>query len=163
MPDPTLHQSFQPFPNLDAQFVEQEGNLAPAAAQLLISLWLKSGGKFSQVPNGVFIQQNPTTAGAPLTAYDVVTGATIGVLALANASGPPPEIQTPVVSPFIFTTTKVGTLVVFSGKVEIRRTPSLVWHNVSLVGGPVPMLVNDIIRVSWFNLDPPEIVFFPSG
>jgi hypothetical protein len=140
----------QPFPDLGAEFVDENRFLARPWYRLLISLWKRTGGGFLNSSNSVYIGQAPVGSGAPLAAYDSNTGKLIGMLFLNLIS-----------NPFTFTAGGDGTLIVFGGKTEISRDLGATFYPTSLVGGAIPVLIKDKIRITWFGAVAPQTVFLP--
>jgi len=74
------------------------------------------------------------------------------------------DAQTVVTSPTSFTATAPGKVVVSAGMVEISGNAGGVWTTVGLMGGVVPVVKNDIVRVTWFGEGAdaiPDITWFP--
>lgn len=165
------HQLPQPFPQLGTPLVNPDGTIALAWQRLLISIWNKLGKGFSTAVNAVFISQTPVGSGALLQAINAVNGEVIGEIALANVPGGNAVPQAPGVSPFVFLAPMDGTLLVFSGQIEINRAdnypaPSVpgAWRLVGLTGGLMPLLVGDQARVTWYDLaNPPQVTWLPRG
>ena len=161
--DTTAHQSYQGMPRLDARAVNPDGTFSRAWYRLIIDQWKRNGGSFNSAPNACFVQQSPVGAGAPLSVYKSYNGELIGTIALVNIPGEPAVPLVPVASPFSYVAPKDGTLVVFSGLVELSRDSGVTWYKVSLAGGALPMLIKDQARVTWYGDEPPELTFFPIG
>lgn len=145
-----------------AKLVEKDGTISGWFYRFLLSLWFRTGKNFLANVNSAFIQQSPTGAGAPLGVYKSADGTLIGVIPIVNTPGGAAQPQALVASPFIFTAVKDGTLVVESGKTEISRDSGFTWLQASLVGGALPMLVQDQARVTWYEA-PPAVTFLPIG
>lgn len=160
-PSAVTQTSHQAFPQLSGPIVDAGGMASLPLARLLISMWQKLGGSLTTVQNTAIITQQPTSAGAPLQAV-APDGTALGTLFLtSDINGGPAQAQTLAASPFVLgVTTKIGTVVVSSGKVELSRDGGTTWLLVSLVGGAVPKLSADLIRVTWFG-DPPAVTFLP--
>lgn len=155
-------QGFPIFPGM--KVLEPNGSLSVVLYRFLLSLWFRQGKNFIANVNSAYLQQSPTGAGAPLEVRKSSDGSLIGIVPVVNIPGEP-AVTVPVVgvSPFLWSAPKDGTLVVESGKVEIRRpggTLGATFWQVSLVGGAVPMLSTDEIRVTWYNA-PPLLTFLP--
>jgi hypothetical protein len=151
----------QPFPDLGAEFVDENRFLARPWYRLLISLWKRTGGGFLNSSNSVYIGQAPVGSGAPLAAYDSNTGKLIGMLYLKNVAGAPAIVLNLISNPFTFTAGGDGTLIVFGGKTEISRDLGATFYPTSLVGGAIPVLIKDKIRITWFGAVAPQTVFLP--
>lgn len=149
------------FPRLNTPLVELEsGIISRPWHRLLIELWKKVGSAFLSVANAVYIGQDPSQVGVSVSAFSATTGNKIGDLLLTNAAPAPPVPQALGASPFVFAAPKAGTLVVFSGKVELSRDGAT-WYEIGLMGGAVPVLAGDQVRVTWFQADAPTVTFFP--
>jgi hypothetical protein len=55
---PTQHQAYQNFPKLDTPFIEPNGQVNIIWYRLLITLWMKSGGSFTQQQLSQSLQSN---------------------------------------------------------------------------------------------------------
>lgn len=64
-------------------------------------------------------------------------------------------------SPSVLTPGLHGTMVVSNGMVELSRDFGATWLQVGLVGGAVPMLGSDQIRVTWFGSIAPTVTLLP--
>lgn len=160
---PVEHQSFQPFPQLGTPFVDSDGHLDHAWYRLLISMWNKLGKTLSQAANAVFIQQTATDAGAPLSVFSSVDGSFIGEIFLQDQKGAPAvPVDVGLISPFVFSAAASGgTLIVFGAQVEMSRDLGVTWYLATLQGGPIPLLLGDSARLTWFGPTAPPTVFFP--
>lgn len=79
----------------------------------------------------------------------------------ASVENPQPAQQINVPgSPFTFVAPRQGTLLVNDGIVEISRDNGVLFYQAGQRGGAVPVLVNDVVRVTLGS--PPSIVFLPS-
>jgi hypothetical protein len=74
-----------------------------------------------------------------------------------------PTVITAGSSPFLFTPSFQGTLVVFGAEVELSRDSGTTWYKVTLNGGAIPLLVKDEVRITWYGSSSPIVTFFPSG
>jgi len=148
--------SQQPFPRLGTAFVDEQRMLAKPWYRLLITLWQRTG---ANLPIGGTVILNNTPGG--IQALDAGTGALLGYVPLTAAVGGPPVVLAPAVSPFGYQATAPGTLVVTGAQVELRR--GAIYYIVSPAGGAIPMLINDIVRLTWYNpAQLPTATFFPS-
>lgn len=145
-----------------AKIAEPNGQISGWFYRFLLSLWFRTGKDFIANVNAAYLQQAATGAGTPIEVRKAADGSLIGVIYIANTPGGAPIPQAPVVSPFQFTAPKDGTLVVESGKVELSRDGGGTWFQTSLAGGALPVLIQDQVRVTWFNAIP-LITFFPIG
>lgn len=152
----------QDFPRLDTPVVEPTtGIVSKPWHRLFIEIWKKAGGGLLQVAETIYMGQTPAQAGVSISAYRARDGVRVGDLLLTNVGAAPAEPQVLAGSPFVYTATRQGTLTVFSGQVEISRDNGLNWYLIGLMGGAIPMLRNDRVRVTWFQVDKPTVVFFP--
>jgi hypothetical protein len=158
VPAPSLQQAQQPFPKLNAPFVDAGGMITTPWQRLLITLWRRTGGGAAVTPNSAIIQQNSSGG---LDVFDSTSGAFLGTIQLTNQPGAPAQPQAPSTSPFVFIALENGQLVVFSGRVELSRDGGVTWYLASLTGGSFLMLRNDRARVTWFEAAAPAITFFP--
>lgn len=147
-----------------AKIADASGKPTEFFARFLLSLWFRQGKNFIANVNAAYIQQSPTGAGAPLEVHKAADGSLIGVIPVVDIPGQP-AVAVPIVgaSPFSWTAPKDGTLLVESGKVELRRPGGAlgaVFWQTSLVGGAVPMLKTDEVRITWYNA-PPLLTFLP--
>lgn len=157
MVDPTLHQSFQGLPRLSAPFVDENGLLAKAWYRFVISCWRALGQAYVAPEASVVLQITET---GTVNVIRASTGAILGQLNFSAAPGGAAEVQVVGASPFVFTATNGGTLLISSGQTELSRDGGGTFYVVSLVGNALPMLKNDVARVSWFG-NAPSIVFLP--
>lgn len=121
----------------------------------MLSVWQRSGSGYAPVANAVYIVNE--TGG--LEAFDV-NGNSLGFLQNGSQPGDPAQVQALGASPFVFVASIGGTLVSSSGKLEISRDGGVTFYRVGLVGGAVPVLKNDQVRVSWLA-GAPAVVFLP--
>lgn len=166
----TAHQAWQQMPKLNTPIVDERGYATSALARFFTTLWLKSGsngrmlGDASSIQNAVTFAQEATAAGAPLTAYNTLTGEELGVIQLQDVPGGPEVVQTLAASPFVFTAPHEGMLLVNGGKTEFSRDAGTTWYQGSLVGGFIPVQKADMVRVSWSSAYAPSpVVYFPIG
>lgn len=149
-------------PNPFVPMVNADGTPQQVWFRFLNNLWNKLGKGFSTNGDAVFLA-SASGGGLPVTMYDAVTGQVLGQVETTPVNPGPAEPQVLVVSPFEYVAVKVGTLIVFSGEVEISRDSGLTWYKVGLSGGALPLLVTDLARVSWFGPVVPEVTFLPSS
>lgn len=150
----------QQFPRLDAPIVTANGTPSTVFGQFMLNLWAKLGGSSAVAAKAAFISLDGATVGLPADLYRSSDGQLIGALALANVPGDPAQVLSPAVSPFTFAAPHDGTLIVFSGELEVSRNSGVTWYKVSLTGGALPMLVKDQARVTWYG-EPPQVTFLP--
>lgn len=151
-------QPFQGFPRLDTPFVEPtSGYIVRPWQRFLLSLWVKSGGSSSSLPGSYYL--NVTSDGA-IGVYQSLTGELVGVLQPINPK--PPQTLTLGSSPFVWTPTASGTLVVYGAEVEIKRGASA-YAPIGLVGGAIPMLQGDSVRITWTSTSPPTATWLASS
>lgn len=152
-------QEFQGFPKLDVPIVDEGGYLARPWHRFFISIFRRLGGSFSEIASSVFF----SASGAELGVYSNIDASLLGTLLLTGAAGGPAQPQAPSTSPFIYTATNAGTLVVFAAEVELSRDNGITWYKVTLTGGAIPMLALDRVRVTWYGPSVPEVTFFPDN
>ena len=154
--------SQQPFPKLDAPFIDDVGNVSRPWYRFLISLWQRTGAGFVVTASTVVIQLSAVTG--QLQAYLAQTGEFLGNVAASDLPGGAVQKVVPGASPYIFTCLTAGTLVVFGAQVEWSRDGGATWYLVTLQGGPIPILLNDLVRLTWYNVaTPPSVEFFPGA
>lgn len=155
------HQAFTAMPRLQQPIVNPDGTISVPWYRWLTNLWARAGQGMQQISSAVFLQQTTVNAGAPISAYSSITGELIGQIQLTSSVGGPAEPQTLVSSPFAFTASETGSLVVFGGKLGWSRDDGVTFYPVSLVGGAIRLLLGDIARVEWSGAEPPSVVWFP--
>lgn len=143
-----VHQSFQPFPNLDAPIANNDLTVSIPWYQLFITLWNRSGGS----AGGGFI--TPTTPGgkgqpqALSTSPFTLLTSTTGVLLITRKYTVVPG-------------TGVRTREAGGETVEYSRDGGTTYY----LAGSAPLALfitaQDQTRVSWFTSNPPIVVFFP--
>jgi len=147
----------QPFPRLGTEFVDENRRLGKPWYRLLITLWQRTG---ANLPITGSVILNNTVSG--IQALDASTGALLGYVNLTAAVGGSPVALAPAVTGFTYTPTAPGTLVVTGAQVEIKRGASA-FFVVTPNGGPVPMLIGDTARLTWYNVAQiPTATYFPS-
>lgn len=156
----------QGIPQLNSAVTNPDGTLNRTWFDFFRQLWLRTGGGTNLVVSallqgGIWVLEFVTSSIA-------VVGGNI------NASGTAVEISTPLIgglpqaqalgiSPWTFTATFQGTLLVFGARVDFSRDAGATFFPVTLQGGAIPMLVGDLVKLTWFG-DPPEsVVFLPGG
>lgn len=82
---------------------------------------------------------------------------------LLKSAGGAATPQTLFGSPTIIFVQSLGTLTLSNGKAEISRDGGSTWFAFSLLGGAVPVMALDEVRVSWFGASAPLVTFFPAG
>lgn len=153
------HQAYQPFPRLGTPFINSDGTLAFPWYRLLISMWNKLGQSTSQVANAVYLQLSGANT---LTAYEAATGKEIAIVSTSSAVGGPAQVIVAGASPFNYKAQVNGTLVVFGARVDLSRDAAT-FYPVSLVGGPIPLLLGDIAQLTWFSAVAPTVTWLPSA
>ena len=138
------HQTYQPFPKLNAPIIDDAGNVSIPWYRLLITLWTRSGGS---VTNGSV--NGTVQSDGNLQISTKVEGNGIEPIAVAQ-------------SPQIFAPTFQGTLIATACQVELSRNQGQTWFVVSPMGGAIPMLVNDWARFTWYGQSP-TLTFLPGG
>jgi hypothetical protein len=156
--NPTIHQAGVTIPKLDAPFVDPNGNITPWWFRVLNVLWTRTGGA-TPLPYSAYIAENPSTGN--LTLYQGQQATEIGPVQTGTQAGAPPQVQSPSSSPWVFTATGSGTLVVAGGQVNIKRSTA-VWHPIGLQGGCIPLLNGDQVQVIWYGASPPPVVWLPT-
>ena len=143
-------------PRPGQKFTDTEGLIQTAWYRFLLDLWRKTGASNSNPAQSIYLQYTPS---GQVGYYSTDTGQLIGITPLPNQPGLPAQTQAPLASPWIFTATETGNLIVDSGLVEFSR--GSLWITVSQAGGTVPMLLNDRVRITWFKVVP-TVIFYPS-
>ncbi len=159
MPTPTDHQGFVGFPQLGTPFVQADGRIAIPWYKLLVALWQRSGGGNTPVQNSTYVAP---IGGGNFAVFNSVTGDNLGTITTVAPTGAPVQVQAVGVSPYVFTSAGIGTLVVESGQVEISRDAGVTWFVLSLAGASVPVLVGDKVRVTYYNVAP-KVTFLPTS
>lgn len=155
----TNSSKFQGFPKLDSPMVDAKGNAALPWYFLFITLWNKTGGSLVPANAPVFL----TVQGNLLQVFEQSNPIPIGEVALINkpgAAAQPVDVSSG--TPFVFTATQTGTMVVFGAQVELSRDSGVTFFQVTLTGGAIPILAADQLRITWFGTDAPPVTFFPS-
>lgn len=156
------HQSYVKIPRSDEPIADASGQLTHVWLTYLMGLFRAVGQSFNSLPNGAFIQQNPTNAGAPLQVLSAIDGSVIGTIMLEGTIPPPAQPQVLGSSPFVFRTTQAsGTLLVSSGELEFSRDNGGTWYPIGLTGGSPVLQRNDSARVTWFGGSPPTVIWLP--
>ena len=150
-----------PFPNLDIRFSDEAGNITKRWHRLLVDLWKKTGSSQSSTILSAYIQQSNSSSGLPLRVYSA-TGVFLGEIRASAVAGQPAQPQTLAASPFTYTASQDGILVAENGKIELSRNGGAVFYQVGLVGGGLPMLAADIVKITWFGAVSPKVTFFPT-
>lgn len=161
MVDPNLHQSFQDFPRLGTRFVDPEnGLLAAAWYRLLITLWRRTGNAFPITQQAIILQRDSTSG--EIQVVETTTGTVLGILNFSGATGGPPQNVAIGTSPSTVAMPKSGMLIASTGQSEISRDAGATFYVVSLTGGPIPVIMDDIIRMTWFSTTKPILTLFPT-
>lgn len=161
MPNPVTVQ--QGFPQMETPMTDANGRVTRPWYRFLISMWQKTGQGTSQGSTAAYLQLSPGPTGLPVQVINATTGTVIGTVAFGSSSGGPAQPQAIAGSPFIFTAGANGTLVIFGAEAELSRDHGVTYYPATLNGGALPMLLGDVIRVTWFNpASPPQITFLPS-
>lgn len=139
--------------------IAYEGSLIVTLSwsRLFTSLWNLSGGGATPSSSPIVLR---LVGGGFLGAYDATTGELYGIIPLENIPGGPEQAVPAGVSPLVYGAITDGTLVVFSGQLELQRG-SGGFRKVSLTGGALPMKPGDSARVTWYGADPPGITWYP--
>lgn len=147
---------FQSMPNSAAPLTGDGALISPPWYRWMMSLWRKAGGAVVSLADAVFL----TFSGGQLAVFQSSDGTELGILVFAGSVGGPAEPQSPVTSPFTYTANFGGTLVVTSASCELSRDDGVTWYLVSPMGGAVPVMNRDRVRVTWFG-GLPLVTFFP--
>lgn len=149
----------QNFPQLGTDFVDVDRRITYPWYRLIVALWqISTGSGVIPVLQAVFFRE---VSSGVIDAYNTSSAGLIGTLKLENQPGAPEEPQTLTVSPFVFTAPGDGYFVASSCKLEISRSGG--FYLVGLTGGAVPMLRDDVIRVSWIGANLPVATWFPDN
>lgn len=153
-----------PFPKLGTAFVDSDGSLARPWYRLLITMWQKLGAANSPNPSlGVYLAQAPG-GGTPLTAFDSVTGASLGVVETSSSVGGPAEPQVLGASPFVFVAPTSGMLAANGGSIEISRNNGVTYYPVGFTGCGLRVLMLDRVRITYRDAaNAPTVTFFPGS
>lgn len=143
----------QPFPRLDTPLIDASGKVSIPWYQLLVSLWNKVGGAYTQVAQAVAL----VLSGTSIEAIDTSSGASLGFLVTTGGSGPVSPL-TPGASPWVYQALGPGTLVVTSAQVELSRD-GVTWYVVSPMGGAIPMQADDQVRLTYYGAAPTATFF----
>jgi hypothetical protein len=146
------------FPQLDSHFVDEDRNILWHWYKLLVALWQLAGSGTIPIFQAVFLRQTPP---GNVNVYDTSLKGLIGAIRLKNRPGLPEVHQTPVTSPFVFTAPGDGTFTAFCCEIELARSAGFV--PLTLTGGAVPMMKDDVVRLSWVGGSLPTAVWWPSG
>jgi hypothetical protein len=150
-------------PEFNSRLVTEDDTVSIPWSRFFIALWQKTGGSIVTVAGTTLIQQ----VGNLFELFGVSGGTSLTYLATLltpKSFGAAVQVQTLAASPFTYTATVGGTLVVFSGQVELSRDSGANWYMVGLTGGAIPMLNGDRVRVTWFEsgvANRPTVTFFP--
>lgn len=163
MATPTVTSASAPqtvIPRFDTEFVDENRRIRQPWHRLLVDLYKKLGSSQANTPASVYFQ---LLANGQIQIFSSGTNASLGFLVFTGQIGKIPVPQPVGISPFTFSPTVAGTLMVENGMVEISRSGGGgIYYKVSQVGGAIPMLSNDTVRVTWFGATAPKVTFFPT-
>lgn len=145
-------QQFSGFPLSNSQLVDDHGRITQPWLRFLLALWTQLGAGTVPISGG-FIAAKGTRGGSE-------------------------EPQLLVASPFNFTATIFGTLIVshpysinlatgersvqaVDCSTEMQRPPSALYHLVGFGLAVVPLVYGDHARVSWVGSTPPLVTWLP--
>jgi hypothetical protein len=147
-------------PQLATPFVDETGAITLPWQRFLINLFLLVGGSRTNPAQAVILSQDPSDLNI-IQAFNALTGKLVGNISLESVPGGPAEPQVPGASPFVFKALIAGMLGVQNGQVEFSRDSGATWFTLSLVGGAIPVQLNDLVRITWFGTNAPQVTFFP--
>jgi hypothetical protein len=157
------------FPQITSPFVDPETfHITRPWYQFLRGLWIKSGQAVGSIITG-FLSPNLvipiiTIQGKDFAAVSGVYQVNETVQVTTPVEGAAPVVVAPgAVSPFTYKATFQGTLIVFGAQIEYSRNQGVTWYLASLTGGPLPVLANDWVRITWFGAAAPPVTFLPGG
>src|SRR5258706_14685811 len=154
------HQAYQGIPRLDSPVIDLgTGYWVPSWYRFIIILWQKEGGSFTTLQGATVLQNN----GGVLSALNALSGQWNGTIGTSASPGGAAVPQTRGASPFVFTATRSGSLVVFAAEAELSRDNGVTYYAVTLTGGAIPVLNGDKVRVTWFTAVAPKVTFFPNS
>lgn len=145
------------FPQLDSHFVDEERNILYPWYRLLVALWQLTGSGLVPIFQAVFFKQ---ISPQEIEVFATSPNSTVGFMRLKDQPGASAVALTPVVSPFLFTAPGDGTFVAFSCEIDLSR--GVTTAKVSLTGGAVPMMKDDVVTLTWLG-PAPAGTWFPSG
>jgi hypothetical protein len=149
----------QGFPYLDTPFVVEDRRISIPWYRFLVALWKATGGSTPSTSQVYF-----SLVGSQIIAYNSLTNAPIGALVTSGTPGGARVSVSVGASPFIYAPGSSGTLVVFSGQLEISRDSGSHWDLVGLAGGAAPMLKDDEARITYTDATyKPLAVWFPDA
>jgi hypothetical protein len=149
----TSNPSQTPLPILNTPFLDAHGFLTFPWYAFLSSLHTKSGGSLP-ASDSVALQ----FANGAITAF-AADGAEIGPVAFTGTTKQAAELLDPVVSPFIYTASENGFLIVSAGAGIQFSRDHLTFYPISTNGGQIVMLTGDQVQVTWSG-GPPSVVWF---
>lgn len=133
------------FPLIDTPFVDREGlHLTRPWYQFLRGLWMKTGQAGGGSVQGTILADGNLQVTTPV-------------------EGESAQVIGPTVSPYTFTATFQGSLLVNGAQIEFSRDSGATWYVASLTGGLFPLLTKDQIRLTWYGANAPTVVYFPGG
>lgn len=151
----TRETQYLAIPQLGAKFVEPSGVLAAPWRAWFIQVWLRLGAATASLVGSVYF----TVVDGIVYAYQAIDGVLLGRVVFSGSTGGTSVVLSPGSSPFTYEAPVAGTVVVTAGQVELSRGTG--WVLVSPMGGAVPVMAEDQVRVTWFGLDPATVTFFP--
>jgi hypothetical protein len=87
---PTQHQNYQVFPKLDTPLIDSQGNVGLPWYRLLMTLWTKCGGSFSQLPFVQYVEAEVDSGNQPTGQFAIMSpqnGASGGTIVTEGSSG----------------------------------------------------------------------------
>lgn len=144
-------------PQLNSPFVDEGGIIQQVWYRFLVSLANKTG--LGVATNLIaYVEYNATTG--ILTAYSASTNQPIGEINLNDNPGLAPVVETPTISPFVFTAKSSGTLFSSGGTIQISRNNGMLLPaNTPNAGGATPLRTGDSVSISWSG-GAPEVTWF---
>lgn len=162
---PLQHQNFQGAPNFSEQAVDPTTGVWTVPWQrFFINIWQRLGGSRSSLPAAAYLQQVGTGDGDEVTVHDALTGDQIGPgpIAFGTVSGGAPVAVPIGASPATVVAAGAGTIISSGAtQVEFARPPAGFITVVSAVGGAVPVVAGDQVRLTWGGAAP-TVTFFPT-
>jgi len=153
-----MTSSQQGFPQINGPFLDDEGRLSHPWHRFLISLWQKVGGAVPTLVNGVYFLYQ---AASGLSFYSVSSGEKLGQVALTAVGGGKAQVIPLGTSPTTYEAPTSGFAVVTSAQIEIGRQGD--FFVVSPMGGAVPMVQGDTLRLTWYGPALPTAHFLPNS
>ena len=146
------------FPQLDSALVDTERRIVPEWYRFFVALWQIGTGS-GQIPvfQAIFLKE---VSPGEIEAYNTSLKALVGTLRLKDQPGANPVAQTLVTSPFSFTSPGDGTFAAFCCEIDLARGATS--QKISLTGGAVPLMKDDVVTLKWTGVLP-TATWFPSG